>query len=120
MAQNLIQNSHSHWNLGQEIIHTTEDKVRLCLHRHISKLLARERWVAPVSLLVTVAAALFASTFRDRFGLTASTWEALFLLLALGSAVWSVVTVIQAFRARVTEDDFIAEFKKAGRKELES
>lgn len=115
MAENLIQNSHSHWDLGQEIIHTTEDKVRLSLHRYISRLLARERWVAPVSLLCTVSAVLFTSTFKERFGLPASTWEALFILIAVGSGIWSVVSVIQAIRARVTEDDFISEFKKTSR-----
>lgn len=88
-----------HKSLEQEVVVTTVDKVRLCLMANQDCLRARREWVTPLSLLLTVLAALFATDFKE-FVLAAAVWEAIFVLGAAASFVWLVIAGANAWRNR--------------------
>ncbi len=101
-----------HKSLDQEVVVTTVDKVRLCLLGNQDCLRAQRQWLTPLSLLITLLAALLATDFKD-FGLTAAVWEALFILAALASFVWLVIAGFRAWKNRAAGgiEQIIAELK---------
>ncbi len=106
------QTSKVHLNLAQDVIVTTEDRFRLCLQGHVDRLAAKERWLAPVSLFITLLIVLATSTFRQ-FVLPADTWQAMFIIGTIGSGVWSLVAVVKAFRTDTKIDTLVSEVKKS-------
>jgi len=59
-------------NVSQNLIITTEDKVRLCLSEHLDRMQKRRGWIAPLGILVTILLTLITSTFRN-VGLSTAT-----------------------------------------------
>lgn len=98
-----------YYNTEQEVIYTTEDRLRLCLITYIEKVTKKEAWLAPFGMLVTIIVTLVTSTFHD-FGFAAETWQAIFVVLVLCSAVWLVYT-LQYCKGKVTIDTIVNEMK---------
>lgn len=92
-----------HKNLCQDVLVTTEDKVRLCLLKHKERLNMRNEWMVPLGIFLTLIAALCAADFKV-FILKAEVWEAIFLLSAVISFVWFVISVIRAWKCRGEND----------------
>lgn len=111
LGQEFVQNSKFHINLSQEVIIITEDKLRLCLLSHATNLTAKERWLAPVALFVTFIIVLVTAEFKA-FILPSSTWQAIFIICAVGSAIWAVIAVIRAFRVDTKLDTVVSEVKQ--------
>jgi hypothetical protein len=100
VANDLIQqNSRYYTNIGQKIILTTEDKIWLCLHEHLSKIEKRKGWISPLSILLAIITVFFTTDFKSFLSIKAETWEALFLLGLILSAVWLLYAIIQAIRS---------------------
>jgi hypothetical protein len=101
-------------NLGlDQIILTTADKLRLELLRYRSRLASRREWIAPASLLLALVAALITADFRDILGLESAVWRAVFLICALGSFVWLLVSLVRAIKglSRDVVEELIARVK---------
>lgn len=113
LADEIVQNTKLHLNLGQDAIVITEDKVRLCLMEHLKRMEARRTWIAPVSVLVTIIAVFVTTEFKDDFVFKAATWEAIFFLLGVMNFGWLVVAVWRAWKAPNVED-IVKMMKKAG------
>jgi len=115
ITKDLLEGSSFHSNVGQEFIYVTADKVRLCLNDHREALASQRAWVAPASSLVTSSAALAAAQFRD-FVLKAATWEAVFFLLVIASAVWLVRETLSAIanRDKTSTEHVVSKLKAAG------
>ncbi len=101
-----------HKNLQQEVVVTTVDKLRICLMQHRDCLSAKGEWVAPASLLLSFATTLVAADFK-KFILGAQTWQALYIFLSVGSAIWLLRAISRAFknRATATLDNLVSEIK---------
>ena len=112
LASEFAQQTKVHLNLGQETIIITEDKVRLCLMTHLKHMEARNAWVAPAGILVTIVASFLSSTFRD-FMLDAPTWRALFIVAAVLSLGWLLVSLGRAWKTASIED-VVEKMKHAG------
>jgi hypothetical protein len=97
-------------SLPQDVITTTEDKVRLTLMDYLKKTEKRKAWLTPMGLTISLTLTLMMSAFKN-WGLTADTWKAIFIIGDGASAVWLVYAVIQSFRS-VNLNDVIAELKK--------
>jgi len=82
-------------NVKSDLIEITGDKLENILLRHLHCLGSRKSWVTPLSILVTVLLAELSASFGDKFGIKGSVWEALFLLITIGSAIWFVVSIIR-------------------------
>jgi len=76
-----------HKNVGQEVIVTTDDKVRLCLMQARASLAAKHDLVAPAGVLVTLVTALATTDPRD-FVLGRATWQAIYVIAAVLVAGW--------------------------------
>ena len=99
-------------NLGQGTIVTTEDRVRLCLQNAIDRLGAKRAWWTPSALLVTLLLALTTAEFKEQFAISAATWQAFFLFLALFSLIWTVVAIWKAKGVKISVESIVSEIKQ--------
>jgi len=109
LAENLVQNTEVSINIGGCIITTTEDKVRLAVLTHLSRMEQRYQWVAPVGVFASLLAALVTADFKDVI-LSAPIWAAVFLLGCIAAGVYSVWAVVKAVRAP-SVDDFVGKLR---------
>ena len=112
LQQKFLQTNKIHSNLEQVVIVTTEDKVRLCLHKSIDRLGTKREWWTPVALLVTLVLALTTAEFKDRFAFSAAIWEAFFLLLTVASFIWTGVALWKAFKVKISVESIVSEIKQ--------
>ena len=112
LHQQVRQTNTIHWNLEQDTIITTEDKLRLCLHNAIDRLDVKRKWWTPSALLVTLILALTTTEFKDQFTIPAATWQAFFLLLVVATVLWTVVAIWKATRVKVSVESIVSEIKQ--------
>ena len=109
IARYQTDNSRYYWNLSQGTIIVSEDRVRLILLQHVTRIVAADRWIGATGVMATLIATFCTTTFRD-FGLTAATWRAVFIVAALLNLAWLIQTLRQARRAP-SLDDLVREIK---------
>jgi len=90
-------------NVSQELIITTEDKVRLCLLQHLGRIEQRNGWITPLTLLLTIIVTLFSATFKD-FIISAATWNAIFIIVAFVTSIWLIFAAFKAIKSEKIED----------------
>lgn len=112
LTNQLAQTTKVHFNLDQNAIITTEDKVRLVLLTHLAVLEQKKFWIAPSGIFITILTSFVTTNFKD-FWFPAATWEAIFLLSGVASFVWLLVALKQAYSAP-SVDDIVSELKKSG------
>src|SRR5712692_8032562 len=95
-VEQIVRESTVHANVGQELIFTTKDRLKLCLIAHQEVLRAKQGWAIPLGILVPVVLALATADFRDLFGLKGDSWRASFVIGALFSTAWLVRDAISA------------------------
>ena len=100
-------------NLGQEIIITTEDKIRLCLIEHLSRMEKRNAWITPLGILLTIVIVFPTTTFRDAFYLSAATWQAMFVIGGVICFGWLIRSIWNA-QVSSSMNDVVAEIKQTG------
>lgn len=100
-----------YFNLSHNVLILSEDKARLLLLAHLSRMASREAWLAPAGILATVLATFATTTFRD-FVLDAATWRALFIFAALSSGAW-LAWRLWTQRSSPTLDDLVGALKAA-------
>lgn len=110
ISNGLIKNIKVHTNLAQDVVVTTEDKIRICLINYLSKMEKKSTWVAPASILLTIVITLLTSQFNN-FYLNADTWTAIFTISAILSGLWLLRSLKNAFTS-VKIDNVIDELKK--------
>ncbi|GAA6133672.1 hypothetical protein NBRC116188_04610 [Oceaniserpentilla sp. 4NH20-0058] len=81
-------------NVKSDLIEITEDKLENILIKHIKRMGTRKGWLAPLGLFISVVLANVSATFSAKFGIPASTWEAIFILAAIGSGIWLFASLI--------------------------
>ena len=77
--EDLFQSSTIHKNVSQNIVVTTEDKIRLCLIEYKESLDAHKEWIAPTSVLIALVTTLIAADFKQFLSLSSEVWKALFI-----------------------------------------
>ena len=96
--------------LPQDVITTTEDKLRLCLSDYLKKMEKKKSWLTPMGLTISFTLTLMTSSFKD-LGLSAATWRALFIIGVIAAFSWLIYSIIEASRS-VKIEDIIIELKK--------
>lgn len=109
LIQQLVSVERVSLNLSQSVIVTTEDKLRLRLHAYISLTEKTKEWIAPCSLLISLLLALISADFKD-FLLPSATWKAIFIISAILSLLWLLLSLRKAFNSR-SIDTLIEEIK---------
>ncbi|PXA02833.1 hypothetical protein DDZ13_15100 [Coraliomargarita sinensis] len=114
-ASDYVQQTKVHLNFDQNVVIITEDRLELCLRDYIGLITKRKGWITPVSLLAAFVTAVCTSDFSETFGISKSTWEAVFIILIFISLVWSACSIIDAIRNRSSLRDLIDAIKKSGK-----
>jgi hypothetical protein len=97
-------------SLPQDVITTTEDKVRLTLADYLKKMEKKKSWLTPLGLMISFTLTLMTSSFKD-LGLSAATWKAIFIIGVIAAFIWLIYSIIEASRS-VKIEDVISELKK--------
>ena len=116
--QQLVTVEQVHVNLSQAVIVTTEDKLELCLNKHLKRAERKYAWVTPAGICLAILTTLVTTSFKD-FVLSANTWNALFILVGIASLVWLIVALNSA-RESVDTRDIIRELKSTIEKKTKS
>jgi hypothetical protein len=111
VSDRIAQETRTYYNLAQDALVTTEDKIRIVLMKCMANIESRKAWVTPAGIFITILAAYLSTTFKD-FILKAAVWEALFILVGLTCAGWFAVTLSRAKKAK-SVDDIIGDIKKS-------
>jgi len=109
-SDKIVNIENIHINTAQNIIITTEDKLRLHLLDHLNEIERKKEWITPLSLLITIIAVLITADFKDFF-LKPETWKLLFIISGVVSFLWLTKSLKQAF-SKYDIADFIQELKK--------
>jgi hypothetical protein len=113
LAGQIIQKATVYLNLSQDYIVITEDKVKLCLIEHLSRMESRKSWIAPLGIVLTLLITFATTTFRDYAGLKAAAWQAIFIVATVLSVAWLLLTVKNALKSPSVED-VVTVMKRAG------
>ncbi|MGP5546973.1 hypothetical protein [Psychrobacter alimentarius] len=81
-------------NIKSDLIEITEDKLENILLKHIKKVGTRKGWLAPLGIFISVILANISASFSTKFGISANTWEATFILANLGSGLWLLTSLV--------------------------
>jgi hypothetical protein len=96
-----------HRNIASDVIITTEDKVKICLLTHVANMEKKKDWIAPLGILITIIITLITTTFNSLY-LGSAVWQAVFVMAAVLSGIWLIVTVYHALNAEKIEDIIMA------------
>ncbi len=111
-----------HKNLTQDVLLTTEDKMKLALIEYRDVLTARSNWLSAAVLVLSFLSSLLLSDFKDVGPITAATWQAIyfiFLVLAIIQFV-NVLVKMYLYRKRAHIDFVINKIKQTDRGEPEA
>ncbi|MEI6135492.1 MAG: hypothetical protein WCP72_11000 [Desulfomonile sp.] len=111
ITDQIVRETNVHFNLGQDAIIITEDKVRLILMTHLRNLEQKKGWIVPASLLVTIGITFATTDFRSVFGLEASTWKGIFLSVGCALCLLTGYTIYKSFIAP-SLDNIVSEMKR--------
>ena len=105
-----------HKNLTQDVVLTTEDKLRLALIQHRETLNSRAEWLGAGTLTLSFLSTLLLTTFKDVGPLSSSTWQAIyfiFFVLAFARLV-NILVKMYVNRKKATIDYVIKKIKQSG------
>ena len=105
-----------HKNLTQDVLLTTEDKLKLALIEYRETLASRTEWLGAGTLALSFLSTLLLSSFKDVGPLSATTWQAvyfIFFLLSFARFINSLVKMYQN-RKKAKIDYLICQLKKEG------
>jgi hypothetical protein len=116
LNEQLVRNARTNWNwnVEQEMIIITEDKLKLCILKHISAVTEQAGWIAPVSLFATFVTVLATADFRQ-FVFPAATWHAVFVICTLITGLWSAQAVWRAWGTPANIDTLVRDIKKTAK-----
>jgi len=107
----LVNVKNVHLNLDQDVIITTEDKIRIHLSGHINKIEKKKAWIAPLGIFLTIIIALLSAEFKSPgFLFPPDTWRAIFIISFFLSGCWLAYTLKDA-RESESIDDLIKRLK---------
>lgn len=95
----LTDNRNVYQNTAQDYIVITKDKLELVLLKTEKSLSAKNSWITPLSLAITCGISLISSNFKD-FILSASVWEAIFIISTFIFVFWLLKTALKAWHYR--------------------
>ena len=118
LLEEFNNNSDIHFNINQQYIITTEDKMTITLTKLISKLEKKGRWKVPLGILVTIAVAVITTNFKS-FIFPAIVWQTIFVVAVLSGLVWLICAAVKS-RKQIGIEDVIAEIKRGSPIETKS
>ena len=113
ITDDFVKSSTVHKNISQNIVLTTEDKIRLCLITYKESLDAHKEWVAPTSVLIALTTTLIATDFKQFLSLSSEVWKALFIFGSILCVCLLIRAIINSFKYKDNNiESIIDELKK--------
>jgi hypothetical protein len=105
-----------HKNLTQDVLLTTEDKMKLALIEYRDVLTARNEWLSSALLVLSLLSSLLLSDFKDVGPITAATWQSIYFIFLVLVVVrfGNVVIKMVQHRKRARIDFVISKIKADG------
>lgn len=105
-----------HKNLTQDVLLTTEDKLRLALIEHRDVLASKREWISAGSLALSLLTTLTLTQFQNRLGLSADTWRAIYAVVFILALFWLISSLIKMYlnRKRGEINYLIKQIKESG------
>ena len=100
-----------HKNISQEIIIVNIDKLKLILQDHNKNIKRTTDWFNPLAIFLTLLLADLTATFNDFIGVSASVWNAIFLILTFAAAIYLIYNVYNCLQEGSTVEDIIEKIK---------
>jgi hypothetical protein len=88
-TKKVVEITNVHRNTSQELIEVTVDKLRLVLVQQKDRIEQKKTWHTPLGITLTILLIFPTTQFKDAFTISASTWQAVFMI----SFVLSFVSV---------------------------
>lgn len=80
-------------NVSQGLIHITEDKLKVILLEHKNKNSLFYSWTTPLGIFISCLLATVTSNFGDTWGISSSTWEAIFIICTVITGGWLIYAI---------------------------
>lgn len=87
-------------NISQGIITITEDKLKVILLEHKEKNNTFYSWTTPLGMFVSFLLATITANFENTWGIPANTWQAIFIICTIITAIWLVYAIVCAIKGR--------------------
>ena len=102
-------------NVKSNLITITEDKLENILLKNIDQKSINKSWITPLSIFITTLITNLSANFIDIYGLKSAVWEAIFILVTIGTAIWLIISIIRIFmnRGKGSLPNLIARIKNA-------
>ena len=104
LTRQIKNESEYHININQKFIFTTEDKIRICLSKHLKQLERKRSWCAPLGILIAIVATLFTSTFKSAFGLSPDILFIIFIIAGVAACIWLIWSIKESLNSKKIED----------------
>jgi len=108
-----------HKNLTQDVLLTTEDKMKLTLIEYREVLASRAEWLGAGVLALSFLSSLLFTSFKDIGSLKASTWQAIYAIFFILSFGRFVIVLYKMYvnRKKATINYVIRRIKQSGSQE---
>jgi hypothetical protein len=108
-----------HKNLTQDVLLTTEDKMKLTLIEYREVLASRAEWLGSGVLALSFLSSLLFTSFKDIGPLKASTWQAIYAIFFILSFGRFVIVLYKMYvnRKKATINYVIRRIKQSGSQE---
>lgn len=101
------------FNVAQDVVMTTKDKLRLVLNDYLGKLVRTTDWLSPLALCLGIVLQLATTDFKDKtFGVDGVAWRTIFVLVGVAALV-RTVWVLVALKRRVTVETVVDQICEA-------
>ena len=75
-------------NASANLIKITEDKLNVILLKNLPKLRKPQEIINPIALLLSLLTTILTANFKDKFGLSAEFWKAIFVVALIVSILY--------------------------------
>lgn len=96
-------------NLQIGVIVVSEDKLVRILEKDRDRIKQNVAWTAPASFFITLIVAILTTEFKNKWGMSAETWQVLFYVATAISAIFMIVFYFKVRKKSM--DDLIKEIK---------
>ena len=84
----------------RELFVTNQYKVRFCLMKNLNNVSTRQKYIAPLGILITIMITLTTATFKSTLGIDSDTWLYVFIFFGGFALYWFIRAAIEDLKAK--------------------
>lgn len=105
----IIEVDNIHDNSGTDIIMITTEKMQLILVESKNSFRAKDSWIAPLGVFLTIVLVLLTADFKSKFGFQPEFWSAIFWISAAISLFATIYLYLK--RGKIEIEDIMERIK---------